>query len=69
MIDENKLTEIRRQLRKMIVDMDESDVERNIAAALVYLDCAQENLPAYNDGTKAPFTVSPRMVVKTNYEG
>ena len=68
MIDETKLNEIIRELRKMIVVMDESDVERNIAAALVYLDCARGNLEMRAEGKKSAFTVFPQMMTKTNYD-
>ena len=52
----------------MIVLMDESDVERNISGALVYLDCARANLEMENEGRNNYFAVIPQMVARTIYD-
>ncbi len=62
-----KLDEIRRELRNMIVEADESVSERQIHYSLIYLDCASQNIIAENEGLKPPFIVVPQMVVRTNY--
>jgi hypothetical protein len=59
MVNEVKLNEIMRDLRRMIIDMDESIIEQNIRDALVYLDCARANLEA--DG-KGVYRVRPEFV-------
>jgi hypothetical protein len=43
-MDAKRLLEIANELRRMIRELDESEAERNIAAAIVYLDCARFNL-------------------------
>lgn len=61
MIDEQRLLEITNELRRMIRFLDESETERNIAGAIVYLDCAIQNLRNINGET---YVVRPQVVLK-----
>lgn len=49
-MDEKRLLELANELRRMIVSLDESEAERNIASAIVYIDCARLNVSAEKNG-------------------
>lgn len=49
-MDAKRLLEIANELRRMIATLDESEAERNIAAAIVYIDCGGLNVTAQQTG-------------------
>ena len=67
-MDEQKLLAVANELRRMIRDLDESEAERNVAAAIVYLDCARQNVIAAQHGVQADgaFTVAPQVVKRSS---
>lgn len=59
----SKLEEVSMTLRRIIRDKDESETERNISNALVYLDCARLNMDQEIRGDKPVYAISPVVVV------
>lgn len=59
----SKLEEAIRTLRRIIINKDESETERNISGALVYLDCARQNAQLEKRGSKPYYKISPQVVV------
>lgn len=66
-MDAKRLLEISNELRRMIVNLDESEAEQNIAAAIVYLDCARLNITAQQVGFSG-YAVKPHVVVRAIYK-
>jgi hypothetical protein len=63
-MDAKRLLEIENELRRMISTLDESEAERNIAAAIVYIDCARLNVTAQQTGAvDGAYAVRPQVVV------
>lgn len=52
-----------RQIRRIIVNKDESESERDIANALVYLDCAVLNIDMELGGRNPVYIVCPTINV------
>ncbi len=58
-----KLVEATHILRKIIIDKDYSETERNISNALVYLDCARLNMDQEIRGDEPFYAISSVVVI------